>query len=97
LPYRAKNYNRKVDSLILALTSKTRRKILKSLIQGPRTVKEIFQELADQGFKLKYPESAYKALQLLVDCGLVEKYYEQKRGLLYRLIKTKIEIDFSEL
>lgn len=60
-------------------------------------LKEIFNMLSQEGCEIKYPESVYKALELLVDVCLVEKSYDRQKGLLYRLACSGITIDFSEL
>jgi len=87
-----------MSPVIAALNSRTRIKILRLLAREPKNVKEIFSELSKQeGFRVKYPESIYKALQKLVDCGLVKKYYDRERGLLYSPVCSKIEIDLSKL
>jgi Fe2+ or Zn2+ uptake regulation protein len=60
-------------------------------------LKEIFKMLSQEGCEIKYPESVYKGLELLVDAGLVEKSYNRQKGLLYGLACSGITIDFSEL
>lgn len=89
--------NKCLEKTISALRSKTRRKILKLLVRGPKNVREVFDELGGEGIEIKYPESVYKALEMLVDCGLVEKYYNKRKGLLYKPLKLRIEIDLSKL
>jgi Fe2+ or Zn2+ uptake regulation protein len=60
-------------------------------------LKEIFKILSREGYEIKYPESVYKALELLVDVGLVDKSYDRQKGLLYGLACAGITVDFSEL
>ncbi|MFQ5712163.1 MAG: hypothetical protein ACE5GD_10365 [Candidatus Geothermarchaeales archaeon] len=91
-----------VDKVISALNSKTRRIILKALAKyhgypsDALTVQELLSELSqDPTFDVKYRESIYKALERLVDSGLVEKHHEKGRGMCYRTLKKKIEIDLS--
>ena len=50
----------------------------------------------DTSFRIKYRESIYKALEKLVDSGLVEKKLMEGRGICYRVVKKKLVIDLSE-
>jgi len=91
-----------VETVISALNSKTRRHILKVLSKyfgypsDALTVRELMSELSqDPTFSIKYRESIYKGLETLVNSGLVEKYYEERRGMCYRVHKTKLEIDLA--
>jgi len=69
---------------------------MKILAKGPHSVMEVMHELNKRGFKMKYRESVYRALEKLADAGLVQKYYDNKeRGIRYRLLKAKIDIDFQ--
>jgi Fe2+ or Zn2+ uptake regulation protein len=91
-----------VETVIAALSSKTRRHILRVLskysgyLSDALTMKELTSELSqDPAFSVKRRESIYKALEILVKSGLVEKRYEKGRGVCYRLVKTKLEIDLA--
>lgn len=86
-----------LERIIVALRSETRRKILKILVSGPKNVREVFDLLPTEGVEVKYLSSVYKALETLVDCGLVEKYYDRRKGLLYRILNLKIDINLLEL
>lgn len=57
------------------------------------TTMGILEELKGRGFDIKYRESVFKAVERLVDCGLVEKYYERDKGIRYRVMRTTLEID----
>jgi len=84
------------EKVFLALSSKTRIEILKILSAKPSSVMEILNELNKRSFGIKYRESVYRALEKLAAAGLVEKYYDRKEGgIRYRLIKTKLEVDFQ--
>ena len=92
-----------IDTVISALNSRSRRQILKVLSKyfgypsDALTLKELMFELSqDPEFKVKRRESIYKALEKLVDSGLVEKYHENGRGICYRIIKTRLEIDLAK-
>ena len=92
-----------MKTIISALNSKSRRHILKILAKyfgypsDALTLKELMSELSqDPAFSVKHRESIYKALEILVKAGLVEKRHEKERGMCYRLLKKKLEIDLAE-
>ena len=92
-----------METVISALKSKSRRRILKVLSKyfgypsDALTVKELMSELnQDPTFSVKHRESIYKALESLVKSSLVEKYYDKERGMCYRIRKTKLEIDLAK-
>ncbi len=92
-----------IDAVISALTSRRRRQILRVLLKyfeypsNALTLKELISELSqDPTFEVKRRESIYKALERLVDSGLVEKYYENGRGVCYRATKRNLKIDLTE-
>ncbi|MFX0052909.1 MAG: hypothetical protein ACFE8U_16650 [Candidatus Hermodarchaeota archaeon] len=91
-----------METVISALNSKSRRHILRVLSKyfgypsDALTVKELISELSqDANFSVRHRESIYKALEILVKSGLVEKYYEKERGMCYRVVKKKLEIDLA--
>ena len=91
-----------IERTISALNLKSRRHILKVLSKyfgypsDSLTVKELMSELSQNStFSVKHRESIFKALKTLVESGLVEKRYEKKRGMCYRIVKTKLEIDLA--
>jgi Fe2+ or Zn2+ uptake regulation protein len=84
------------ERIFSALSSKTRLEILRILSAKPGSVIQILDELKKRDYGIKYRESVYRALEKLVAAGLVEKYYDkEERGIKYRLVKTKLEIDFQ--
>ena len=92
-----------METVVSALKSKSRRRILKILSKYFRypsdalTVKELMSELnQDPTFSVKHRESIYKALESLVKSSLVEKYYDKERGMCYRIGKSKLEIDLAK-
>ncbi len=92
-----------INKILSALNSESRRKILKALSKyhgypsDALTLHELMSELdQDPTFRIARRESVYKALETLVDSGLVEKRHEKGRGITYRVTKTKIEIDFTK-
>ena len=84
------------EEVLSALDSKTRIEILRILAAGPANVAGVLGELGRKEFGTKYRESVFRALEKLANAGLVEKYYDnEKRGIRYRLLKTRVEIDFK--
>ena len=67
------------------------------IIGEPKTVIEVFEELNQKGYTIKYRESVYRGLEKLVDAALVEKYYDKtKKSICYKLLTEKIEINLAE-
>jgi Fe2+ or Zn2+ uptake regulation protein len=81
--------------IISALDSDLRREILKILAEKSLTVSETKDALKNRGFNARYRETVYRALETLVDSGLVNKYYEKEKGLAYRLAYKRIIIGIS--
>lgn len=89
-----------VDKVISALKSKNRRRVLRVLSKywgypsNALTLRELISDMSeDPSIKIKHRESIYKDLEKLVDSGLVEKFSEIGRGMCYRIVKTRLEID----
>jgi len=80
------------NKVIQVLSPKTRREILRTIIDRPKTLMEIYQELKKKNIPIKYKESVYKALEKLVSVELVEKIYE-KRTVFYKSKFSKIGVD----
>ena len=70
-----------LGSVTRALNSNLRRKILQILALRSMTSKEVFEQLGKEDFQIKYRETVYRALEKLVNADLVEKYYEQGKGI----------------
>jgi len=84
------------DKIFEALSSKTRIEIIKILTVRSRNVIGVLNELNVRGFKIKYRESVYRALEKLVAAGLVEKYYDnEERGIRYGVGRTRISFDLQ--
>jgi len=82
------------SKIISALNCDTRLEIIKILGKEPSTVGDIFQEIKrNQKVNINFRESIYRALEKLVDANLVEKYYDKEKGICYKLLMLKIEID----
>jgi Fe2+ or Zn2+ uptake regulation protein len=85
-----------IDKAVSALGSKLRREILKIISKEPMTVIQVLEELRKRKFDVKYRESVYRALEKLVDSGLVEKCYIKEKGLCYKLKVKIVKIDLTK-
>lgn len=85
----------KIDRVLMALNSPLRRDIMTILAKEPRSAPEVMKELIALGRKVNYRESVYRGLEKLVDAGLLEKYYDQQKGIAYKLVMKKIHIDLA--
>lgn len=81
-----------VNKVIGALNSGLRREILSILSKQSMTVLQVLEELKRRTDGVRYRETVYRALERLVDSGLVEKYYEKEKGLCYKLVSNCITI-----
>lgn len=61
-----------------ALDSYLRRELLSIAREGPMSSQKYFDEVTRRGLGIKYKESVYKELQLLVDSGLMDKQYDKR-------------------
>lgn len=77
-----------IDKVIYGLNSNTRRKILKLLCKRDMTAPEIFKELKN-GVP-SYRQSVSKGLEILRECGLLIKYYDDEKKHLYYKITKKV-------
>jgi len=84
------------DKVLKALNSQLRREILKIISDEPMNVMLVLKELNNKGLKVKYRETIYRALEKLVDSGLVEKFYNREKGLCYKLKAKTIKIDLTK-
>ena len=85
-----------IAKIISALNSDLRREILKILAERPYTVLEVLNKLKKKGLDVKYRETVYRALEILVDAELVEKFYVKEKGLCYKLSLTRITIEITK-
>jgi len=85
-----------IAKAISALDSPFRREILKILVERPVTVADVLSRLKAKGHVAKYRETVYRALEILVDSGLVEKYYDREKGLCYKLSLNRITIEIRK-
>jgi len=84
-----------LDKAIRALDHPARKAIVQFLIRKPMNVKDAIDELSRIGLKPKYRDSVYKNLEKLVASGLVDKFYDNQKGICYRLIKRELRIDLA--
>lgn len=84
-------------TVMRALDSSVRRTIMLLALEGPKTSMGYKDELVKKGFDVKYKESVYKDLQLLVDAGLIEKYYDkEKKAIVYTSTVDTVVFDLMK-
>lgn len=74
-----------IEKVVAALNSDLRREILKIIAGQTMTVVEVLKELNKRGLEVRYRESVYRALEKLLEAGLVQKYYVKEKGLCYKI------------
>ena len=90
--------NTKFSSVIRALDSPLRVELVRLLLQKPTSAPDIYQTLISTGFDIGDRDTVYKALQMLVDAGLVEKYYDMRvKRISYKVVTKQIHIDVPTL
>lgn len=85
-----------IEKVVAALNSDLRREILKIIAGQTMTVVEVLKELNKRGLEVRYRESVYRALEKLLDAGLVQKYYIKEKGLCYKITLNRIIIDITK-
>jgi Fe2+ or Zn2+ uptake regulation protein len=83
------------DKVVKVFVSKGARVVLRAIIDRPKTVMEVHNELKNKSISLKYRESVYKALERLVSAGLAEKIRDNKT-IRYKSRFSKIMIDLLQ-
>lgn len=82
-----------LDDLLSILRSKTYRRILPLLYASPKTVDDIYSMINDVSYN-----TIYRALNIFVNMGIVNKYYEQSvKKLKYELIVNKITLNLEKM
>jgi Fe2+ or Zn2+ uptake regulation protein len=85
-------------SVIRALDSPLRVALVKILQERPRSAPDIYQTLINTGFDIGDRDTVYKALQMLVDANLLEKYYDMNvKRICYKVATKQILIDIPTL
>lgn len=84
-----------IAKVFAALDSGLRREILTVLAEKPNTVLGVMQTLKERGLNVRYRETVYRSLETLLTAGLVEKFYERRQGLCYKLCMSKIVIEIK--
>lgn len=86
---------KQLKEIASSLNSDIRILILESL-KNPKTVKDVLNHIHKEGHQIQYKETIYRALEKLVNAGLVEKFYDNERKAIYYVLKIeKIIIDVS--
>jgi Fe2+ or Zn2+ uptake regulation protein len=85
-----------IDKVVAALNSKLRREILRMVSKEPMTAIQVFESLKKLKMEIRYRETVYRALEKLLDAGLVEKFYVKEKGLCYKATTNRIVINIDE-
>lgn len=81
-----------------ALDSHLRRELLSIAQEGPMSSQQYFDEVTRRDFGIKYKESVYKELQLLVDSGLMDKQYDKRsKTIVYSPTTKGIAFDTNKM
>jgi len=74
---------------------KTKLEILSCLRKKSSTYGEVFEDLKKKGLKIKYQQTVYRALEKILEAGLVDKKYVSGVGLVYSLKYHHLYIDLD--
>jgi len=83
------------EKLFTILSSQLRLEVLKILAEEPENVANVMKKLKARGVDIKYRETVYRALEKLVDVGLVGKFYDREKGLCYKLLVKSICVEIT--
>jgi Fe2+ or Zn2+ uptake regulation protein len=93
-----KELDSKTALILRALDSDLRRELLKIAIEGPLDADGFYNKVIDRGFNIRYKESVYKELQMLVQAELIDKFYDvQSKKILYRLKSERVVVDIKTM
>lgn len=93
-----KELDGKTALILRALDSDLRRELLKIAIEGPLDADGFYTKVIDRGFNIRYKESVYKELQMLVQAELIDKFYDvQSKKILYRLKSERVVVDIKTM
>jgi|GEM_PF-5504189 len=88
----------RIYNIVRALDNDLRLLILDKLKGTPMTEKELFEKISKERPELKYRESLYRQVEMLVQAGLVRKYYDTgKRRICYTCDASHIFIDLNTM
>jgi Fe2+ or Zn2+ uptake regulation protein len=88
----------RIYNIVRALDNDLRLLILDKLKGTPMTEKELFEKISKERPELKYRESLYRQVEMLVQAGLVRKYYDTgKRRICYTCDASHIFIDLNAM
>lgn len=84
--------------ILRALSYDVRIDIMKMLAENPLNMSNIFSATVGLGYDLKYKETLYKEVDMLVKADLVEKYYDNnKKEIIYKSRLSQVLIDVSTM
>jgi predicted transcriptional regulator len=84
--------------IIRALNNDVRRAILASICDNTCSVNELAVKLGSSNIDFKSRDSLYKQLEILVNAGLLEKFYDvEKKAISYKNPIAQVVIDIEKL
>jgi len=86
-----------VELLGKILKNELRRKVIKILLGKSLTAEEAFEEIKKSDVDIKYRQTVYRALEDLLELGIVKKEYERGSGLVYSIKTDEVRIDFNNM
>jgi len=85
-------------TIIRALNNPMRRIILRTICENPYSINDLEEKLDAENVDYKSRDSLYKQAELLVDAGLLEKFYDiKKKAITYNNPVTQVMIDIENL
>lgn len=82
--------------MIRALNNPTRRIILRSISDNAYSINELAEKLSAMNVDYKTRDSLYKQTELLVNAGLLDKFYDvSKKAISYKNPVTEVAIDIE--
>jgi len=83
------------DDVVKVLSSREVRAVLRAIVDRPKTVMEVYEELKRGSTPLGYRESVYKVLERLISAGLAEKIRNNKT-VQYRSCFSEITVNLLQ-
>ena len=88
---------KKLSKILKVISSPVKLRILNLLCKKEMSLNELQSPIAKE-FDIKYPQTTYNYLEILVENGLVEKLYNQNEKVIrYHIIKKKFQLNFEDL
>lgn len=84
-----------IEQVGRALSNETRLRLLQLIADEPSTAKEAHDRYIDTYTDQKHRESIYRALETLVDAGILTKEYSTERGIMYEINHRALIVDLQ--